>query len=425
VSEPLEIGPLRGPIDAAVVVPGSKSLTNRALALAALADGTSTIDGLLLADDTEAMLGALDALRGGYEIDREARRVIVHGTRGVLASEEATIDARRSGTTARFLLPILAAFDGRHRLTGTEQLKARPMAELIAALRALGARVREEGEPGRLPVVVEAPMTGGDVAIPGDVTSQFLSGLMLAAPLVEGGVRIDCTTELVSRPYVEMTAAVMQRFGAEASIDDRTITVHAGRYAATDLTIEPDASSASYFFAAAALVGGSVRVEGLTRESLQGDVGFVDVLAQMGAEVVEHTDALEVRGTGVLHGIDVDLHDLPDMALTVAALAPFANGPTSVTGVSVIRGHESDRIAVIARELAKAGVHVDAGDDGFVIHPPARLSPATIDTYDDHRVAMSFALLGLRVPGIRIAGPECVDKTFPGFWDVLSSLRTE
>lgn len=422
--EPVAVEPLSGPLDATVAVPGSKSLTNRALALAALADGTSTIDNVLLADDTEAMLGALEALLITYEFDRAARRAVVHGCAGHVPADSATIDARRSGTTARFLLPILGAFPGFYRITGSDQLLARPMGELLDAVRALGASVQELGAPGHLPAEVGFGYMGDAVSVRGDITSQFLSGLMLTGPLIDGGLQIEVTTELVSRPYVEMTAAMMRWFGATVEIGERVIRIGGGGYAATDVRVEPDASSASYLLAAAALVGGSVRVEGLSRASLQGDVAFVDVLAAMGAEVVEHDDAIEVRGNGgVLRGIDVDLHDLPDMALTVAALAPFADRPTRVSGVAVIRGHESDRIDVIRRELDKLGVRVDADADSFTVHPADELRPATLDSYDDHRVAMAFALIGLRAPGILIAGPDCVDKTFPEFWDALASLR--
>ena len=418
------VEPAAGPLDATVTVPGSKSITNRGLVLGALADGTSTIDNVLLADDTDAMLGALDALEISYDFDRAARRAVVHGCAGRMPADSATIDARRSGTTARFLLPVLGGFPGFYRITGSEQLLARPMGELLDAVRALGASVQEMGAPGHLPAEVGFGYMGDVVSVRGDITSQFLSGLMLAGPLIAGGLHIEVTTDLVSRPYVEMTAAVMRKFGAHVDVDERLIRIDQGTYQATDMRVEPDASSASYLFAAAALVGGSVRVEGLTRASLQGDVSFVDVLESMGAEVVEHDGALEVRGRGgVLRGVDVDLHDLPDMALTVAALAPFADRPTKVTGVAVIRGHESDRIEVIERELAKAGVRVEADDDSFTVHPAAELLPTTFDTYDDHRVAMALALIGLRVPGIRIAGPACVDKTFPDFWDVLASLR--
>jgi 3-phosphoshikimate 1-carboxyvinyltransferase len=417
------VEPIAGPLDATVDVPGSKSLTNRALVLAALADGTSTIEGVLAADDTDAMLSALEALLIRTEVDRARNRVVVHGARGVMRAEEATIDCRRSGTTARFLLPVAAAFAGRYRITGSDQLAARPMGELVSALRELGAQVVEAGAPGRLPLVVGGPAKGGRVTIRGDVTSQFVSGLMMAAPLFDDGLTIECSTELVSRPYVEMTAQTMARFGVVADVDDRTIVVPSARYVATDYAVEPDASSASYFFAAAALVGGSVRVRGLTRSSAQGDLAFVHVLEAMGASVRWHEDSVEVIGTGELRGVDVDMHDMPDMALTVAALAPFAASPTTVTNVEVIRGHETDRIAAIVNELGKLGVVVDERRDGFTVHPATALSGAALQTYDDHRVAMAFALIGLRSRGVCIADPGCVAKTFPGFFEVLGRLQ--
>ena len=414
---------MNAPIDATVAIPGSKSLTNRALALAALANGTSTIDGVLLADDTEAMLGALRALGVDIALDRAAHRAVVHGCGGDPPEREATIDARKSGTTARFLLPILGACGGDYRIAGGEQLQARPMGDLVAAVRELGAEVREEGEPGHLPVVVTGPYVRTAVSVRGDVTSQFLSGLMLAGPLLDDGLVIDCTTPMVSRPYVEMTAAVMARFGARAEVTDKRVTVHRGRYRPITYTVEPDASSAMYFLAAAALAGGRVRVDGLSGRSAQGDIAFVDVLARMGATVTDLGNAIEVRGTGKLRGVEVDMHDIPDMALTLAALAPFAEGRTRVTGVGFIRGHESDRIAGVVTELAKLGVRAEEEDDGFVIEPAPEIHGGQIDPSDDHRVAMAFALVGLRVAGIEVADAGCVGKTFPEYWDTLASLR--
>ena len=418
----IAIEPLGAPPDAVVEIPGSKSLTNRALALAAIAEGTSTIDGVLLADDTEAMLGALRATGVAIELDTVSQRAVVHGCGGDPPTRDATIDARKSGTTARFLLPVLASFGGDYRIDGSEQLRARPMAELIDAVRSLGADAIEEGEPGHLPVLVRGPYTRDTVRVAGDVTSQFLSGLMLAGPLLDGGLTIECTTPLVSRPYVEMTAEVMRMFGAVVAVADRRIAVRRSRYRARTYVVEPDASSAAYFFAAAALLDGRVRIEGLSGRSLQGDIALIDVLARMGATVVDHGDAIEVRGNGQLHGVDIDMHDIPDMALTVAALAPFADGPTRVRGVGFIRGHESDRIAGVVSELGKLGITAEEEADGFVIHP-GQPRPARIETHDDHRMAMSFALIGLRVPGVEISNPRCVDKTFPEFWEVLASLR--
>ena len=417
------IDPIEGPIEADVEVPGSKSLTNRALALAALTNGTSTIENVLIADDTEAMLGALEAVGVECRVDRDAKVVEVKGTAGDLPRQDATIDARKSGTTARFLLPILAACGGDYVVDGSDQLRARPMGDLIDAVRTLGADVIEQGEPGHLPLVVRGPYIRSAVSVRGDVTSQFLSGLMLAGPLTDDGVFVELTTPMVSRPYVEMTAVMMARFNARAEVSDRRIAVPPGRYWPIRYTVEPDASSASYFFAAAALLGGTTRVHGLSGRSAQGDIAFIDVLARMGARVNDEGGAISVTGSGELHGVTVDMHDIPDMALTVAALAPFADGPTRVTGVGFIRGHESDRIAGVISELTKLGVTARELEDGFEIEPAPALRAAQIESFDDHRMAMAFALIGLRVPGVEITHPECVDKTFPEFWDTLARLR--
>jgi 3-phosphoshikimate 1-carboxyvinyltransferase len=267
-------------------------------------------------------------------------------------------------------------------------------------------------------------LAGGTVAVAADESSQFLSGLLLAAPYLAGGLRIEVTTRLVSRPYVELTRAVMAAFGVDvAEAPGPAFVVPAGAYRATDYAVEPDASAAAYLLAAAALVGGRVTVEGLGAGSRQGDARFADLLARMGARVERTATATSVVGTGGrLAGLGgVDLADMPDMAPTVAVLAAFADGPTRVTGVGFIRGHETDRIAAVVTELGRLGVEAAAEPDGFVVRPGA-VHGGEVATYDDHRMAMSFALAGLRVPGVTIAGPGCVAKTFPGFWSALESL---
>ena len=408
-----EIEPLDGPLDADVVLPGSKSITNRALVCAALADGTSELRGALRADDTEAMVGCLAAL--GARITPDWR---VHGTGARLRPGPVTVDARMSGTTARFVAPLLALGEGEYRLVGHPQLAARPMGSTFDALRTLGVTV----EGARLPAVVTAPggVDGGRIPLPGDVSSQFLSGLLMAAPLMRRGLSIELTTALVSRPYVEMTTTVMAAFG----VDTDGFTVAPQRYGATTFEVEPDASAASYFFAAAAICGGRVRVRGLDRTSVQGDVAFVDALASMGADVRDGDGWIEVAGTGELHGIDVDLADLSDTAPTLAVVAACASSPTRVSGIGFIRGKETDRIAAVVAELRRCGVDADEEPDGFVVRPsPGGPRAATIETYEDHRMAMSFAVLGLRVPGIVLDDPGCVAKTFPSFFEVLDSLR--
>ena len=397
-------------------VPGSKSLTNRALVCAALAEGTSTITGALVADDTAAMSDCLRAL--GASVEWVGTTVTVTGVSGQIDIDEAELDARLSGTTSRFVLPLLALGGGRFRLDGQEPLRRRPMGPALDALRDLGVGVEELGDPGHLPVVVQGPVRGGEASVRGDLSSQFVSGLLLAAPSMPGGLRLTLRSSLVAAPFVAMTTAVMRVFGAD--VDE--LNVRPGRYRACEFAVEPDASAASYFLAAAAITGGRVTVAGLGAGSLQGDLGFTDVLEQMGAAVELTDTAITVTG-GELRGIDVDLGTMPDMAQTFAAVAACADGPSRVRGVDVIRGHETDRIHAVVTELRRCGIGAEETDDGFVIEP-APIRPATVETYDDHRMAMSFALLGLREPAIEIADPGVVAKTFPGFWDALARLRS-
>lgn len=404
------VAPLTAPLDAVVELPGSKSITNRALVCAALARQPSTITGALVADDTDAMCTCLRQL---------GTRIVVDGTTLNVTrrrwTDAATLDARLSGTTARFLLPVVATAAGRYRIDGAPPLRARPMGPVLDALRALGATVTGD----HLPVEVRGPVLGGTVAITGDTSSQFLSGLLLAGAVMPRGLTVELTTPLVSKPYVELTRSVMEAFGARVD----GLHVPFSGYSGRTYAVEPDASAASYFFAAAAITGGRVRVEGLGRDSMQGDVAFVRILERMGARVTWEETAITVEGTGTLRGIDADLSDLSDTAQTLAVVAAFADSPVGLTGIGFIRGKETDRIGNTVRELQRAGIHAEERPDGFVVHPGSP-QPARIETYDDHRMAMSFAVLGLAAPGIEIADPDCVGKTFPGFWSTLDSLRS-
>lgn len=422
--ESILVAPLSEPLDAVVDLPGSKSLTNRALVCAALADGTSVLAHALRADDTEAMLDGLWALGVEVEPQWEDDRLVVRGCGGSPPADVAIVDARMSGTTSRFLLPIAALGGGVRRVDGTNTLRGRPMGPVVDALRALGAHVREAGAPGHLPLdLVGGSLQGGEVTISGDASSQFLSALLLAAPAMPSGCAIRLTTALVSRPYVDMTLAVMGAFGVTVEEpDDRTWLVAPQPYQEAAYVIEPDASAASYAFAAAAICGGSVRVDGLGTNSLQGDLAFVDVLEQMGASVERSSSTTTLRSDGVLSGIDIDMSQLSDTAPTLAVVAAHAEGPTRVTGIGFIRRKETDRIRAVVTELRRAGIEADEEPDGFVVRP-GPVVPADITTYDDHRMAMAFALLGLRSPGIRILDPSCVGKTFPGYWDMLDGLR--
>ncbi|HSK24545.1 MAG TPA: 3-phosphoshikimate 1-carboxyvinyltransferase [Egicoccus sp.] len=417
------VEPLARPVDASVRVPGSKSITNRALVAAALAVGGSTLHGVLFADDTEAMLAALADLGLRLEVDRAGATVVVHGVGGRVPAGPAHLDVRLSGTTARFLAPLLALGDGEYLLDAAPPFRLRPMGPLFAALRDLGVTVEETGTSGHLPARLRtAGLRGGTVAVPADVSSQFLSGLLLAGPCTAEGLLVEVTGAVVSRPYVDMTLAVMRAFGAAVTVGERAWSVEPTGYRGTDYSIEPDASAASYFLAAAAITQGRVLVPGLGRDALQGDVVFADVLARMGAEVTWTSEGVEVRGTGHLRGVDVDMTDLSDTAQTLAAVAVFAEGPTRVRGIGFIRAKETDRIRAVVTELRRLGIQADEHHDGFTVHPGAP-GPGVVQTYDDHRMAMSFALLGLRAPGIEIADPGCVAKTFPGYFTALEGLR--
>jgi len=298
------------------------------------------------------------------------------------------------------------------------------MGPLLDALRSLGATIVEEGLQGCLPVTIEGrSLAGGRVQLSGDVSSQFVSGLLLASPLLHNGVRVELTSELVSKPYLGVTTATMSAFGVEVRAeDDRAYEAGPGHYEACRFVVEPDATAASYFFAAAAITGGRVRVDGLGTSTVQGDLRFVDVLERMGAHVIREPHATEVRGSGVLHGIDVNMSDISDTAQTLAAVAVFADSPTRVHGIGFIRNKETDRIGAVVRELARCGIRAVEEADGFVVNPGTPV-PARIHTYEDHRMAMSFALIGLRTGGIEILDPGSVAKTFPRYFTELEQLR--
>ena len=414
------IAPLEGPVDADVVVPGSKSITNRALVAAALADGTSELRGVLDADDTQAMLGVIAALGARVEPLDEPDAYAVTGTGGELTPGPITVDVRMSGTTARFATPLAARGTGVYIIDGAPEMRARPMGETVAALRTLGVTIA----PEELPINLRGGYQGGALTLGAAVSSQFASGMLLASPGTTKGLDLTLEGEVVSRPYLDMTCAVMRSFGAEVDQPDlnRFVVAPDAGYSAAHYNIEPDASAASYFFAAAAVTGGRVKIANLGSDALQGDVGFVQILAEMGADVTVADDFIEVRGTGTLRGIDVDMSQVSDTAQSLAAIAPFAEGPVRVTGIDFIRRKETDRVAAVVTELQRMGITAVEEEDGFLIQPGTP-QPATIETYHDHRMAMSFAITGLMVPGIDIADPGCVDKTFPTYWTVLDSLR--
>ncbi|MBI3822160.1 MAG: 3-phosphoshikimate 1-carboxyvinyltransferase [Planctomycetes bacterium] len=425
----LEIVPLTAVRHKTVRVPGSKSITNRALVLAALtADKQGTLlEGALQCEDTEVMVACLRQL--GFYVAAEwhvgcLRVASDHPDRRIPAAS-ADLFVANSGTTMRFLTAMVGLGNGRYRLDGVPRMRERPIEDLLDALNQLGVNAVSENRSGWPPVAIETRgLDGGAVRIRGGTSSQFLSGVLMAAPFARGDLLIELDGPLVSIPYVTMTVAMMRQFGLtiDADIPGR-FRVPAPQKLMTLLTypIEPDASAASYFFGAAAITGGSIQVAGLSSRSLQGDVRFVDVLERMGCRIERALDAITVHG-GPLHGIDVDMNDISDTVMTLAAVACFAQGPTMIRNVAHIRHKETDRLTALATELRRIGATVDERADGLTI-TPGPLHDAVVQTYNDHRMAMSLALVGLKVPGIVIDNPACVAKTYPRFFDDLEALR--
>ena len=410
-------------MDAVVVrVPGSKSITNRALVAAALARGSSVIAGALVAEDTLAMREVLAGLGVAIHASDAGATLEVVGCDGAPRPAAPRLDARSAGTVARFIPPVLALGFGDYVLDGSAQLRARPLSAGVAALRRLGVAVGCDGVEGHLPIRVTGSqgVVRGSVTVQADVSSQYASGLLLSAPCFGSGLQLAVEGAVVSEPYLDMTAAVMRCFGADVNQEGRRYVAAPGGYQAARYAVEPDASAASYFFAAAAITGGSVVVPGLGTDSLQGDLGFVRVLEQMGCWVDIRPDATEVRGPAQLNGVDADLRDLSDTAQTLAVVAPFADTPTRITGIGFIRNKESDRVGAVAAELRRAGIDAAEQPDGLLIQPGVPHA-AQISTYDDHRMAMSFALLALRTDGIEIENPTCVAKTYPSYFADLQA----
>lgn len=417
-----------GPVIAEVAVPPSKSISNRALICAALAGGESEIVGLAPGDDTNAMIDCLDRL--GVPVEPSDHNgvasAVVTGTGGALAHGPITLDTRLAGTTSRFVTALAALGPGPYLIDGAEPLRARPMAPLHDSLHALGARVQPGAEWGHLPVTISGPVGGADaIVMPGDVSSQYVTALMLIAPLIRDGLSLGLSTDLVSRPYVEITKAVMTSFGAtDIHIAHRHVTVAESGYHSARYEVEPDASSASYPLAAAAIVGGAVSVRGLGHASLQGDAAFSGVLEQMGCIVTtgpSDTVVMRRRDTP-LHGIDIDMAHISDLVPTLAVVATQATTPTRIRGVGFIREKESDRLGDLAAELRKLGASVEVEDDGLTIAPTDALHAARLETHHDHRLAMSFGLLGLVVSGLEVADPHVVSKSWPGYWEALDAI---
>jgi 3-phosphoshikimate 1-carboxyvinyltransferase len=419
-------------VEGTVRLPGSKSISNRTLLLAALSEGATTIHDLLASDDTLVMLGALRSLGIHWE-QVDERTHVVQGAGGTLPVHEADLFMGNAGTAIRPLTAALAAIGGDYTLHGVARMHERPIGDLVDALNAVGAQVEYSGEPGFPPLRIRrGHIHANRMSVRGNVSSQFLTALLMAAPLMANDhpVSIDVVGELISKPYIEITLNLMRRFGVTVGQDGwQSFTVQPGqRYKSPgSIHVEGDASSASYFLAAGAIAGGPVRVEGVGRDSIQGDVRFADALEQMGATITRGDNWIEATSNGVLKAIDADFNHIPDAAMTIAVAALYADGTSTLRNIASWRVKETDRLAAMATELRKVGATVEEGADYIRITPPADLQPATIDTYDDHRMAMCFSLASLdgkarRGNAMRINDPKCVAKTFPEYFEAFAKI---
>jgi 3-phosphoshikimate 1-carboxyvinyltransferase len=424
----IDITPVTRPFRKTVLIPGSKSITNRALPLAALASGTSRLTGVLFADDTRAMIGALQALGLNLRVDEAARTVSIDGRGPDFPAKSATLFCKNSGTTIRFLAAMVSLANATYTLDGIERMRERPIDQLVNQLRRLGAKISYGAAENYPPITIAARgLAGGACSFQDAKSSQYISAILMAAPYAKSPVNIDLIGPITSEPYVAMTLRMMRQWGctsvtAKDSSVGRALTIAPAKYSPQTYAIEPDASNASYFLAAAALIkDSSITIAGLGKGSLQGDVAFADVLHQMGAGLAFGPDFVTITGTGELRGIEIDMNHIPDMVQTLAVVALFADGPTTVRNVWNLRVKETDRLAALETELRKLGAVVETGKDWIRIEPPKAMTPASIATYDDHRMAMAFSIAGLRSTGVRILDPGCTAKTYPDFFADLAA----
>ncbi len=440
----LEIRPIRHPLNATVRVPGSKSLTNRALLIAALANGKTRLTNALFSDDSLYFARALRTLGFDIQLHEANREMTVMGLGGKIPVNKAELFIGNAGTAARFLSAFLTLSNGEYILDGDSRMRERPIGDLVDALSQLGCKIESvplaaDGRPwtvDRQPSTVNGQicppvkiiangLPGGKTKIAGNISSQFLSALLMVAPYANSPVEIEVITELNSKPYIDMTVAIMKDFGIEIERDGYNyFAIHPSFFfPLSSYLIESDASAASYFFAAPAICGGTICIENISCESKQGDTAFLDVLQQMGCVVTESNNLITVQRSTSIFGIDVDMRDIPDTAQTLAVIAPFASSPTTIRGIASARMKETDRVSATCTELKRLGVQVEEHEDGMTIYPCSTFKPANIQTYNDHRMAMAFSLIGLRVDDVTIENPSCVSKTFPGYFEVLESLR--
>ena len=414
----IAIPALNRPVDATVEIPGSKSLTNRALLVAALAQGDSILENALFSEDSEYFAKCLEQLGIPITLNPHQAQIQVAGRGGDIPAKQADLFVGLAGTAARFISALVALGNGEYRLDGVPRMRERPMGDMLTVLEAGGATVNFEGNSGFMPYTLYSrQFAGGNFRLKANQTSQQLSALLMIAPYAQQDTSIEVEGTLVSQSYVKMTCRLMADFGTEViQISDNQFQIKAGqRYQARHYTVEPDASNASYFFAAAAVTGGRVRVKHLTKQSCQGDILWLNVLEQMGCQIKDSDDYTEVTGPKQLQGIDIDMNDISDLVQTLGAIAPFASSPVTIRNVEHIRYKETDRIRAVVTELRRLGVEVEEFADRLKIEP-GPITPAAIETYHDHRMAMAFAVTGLKVPGIVIKDPGCTAKTFPDYF---------
>ncbi|MEH2466442.1 3-phosphoshikimate 1-carboxyvinyltransferase [Nostoc sp.] len=414
----IAIPALNRPVDATVEIPGSKSLTNRALLVAALAQGDSILENALFSEDSEYFAKCLEQLGIPITLNPHQAQIQVAGRGGDIPVKQADLFVGLAGTAARFISALVALGNGEYRLDGVPRMRERPMGDMLTVLEAGGATVNFEGNSGFMPYTLYSrQFAGGNFRLKANQTSQQLSALLMIAPYAQQDTSIEVEGTLVSQSYVKMTCRLMADFGVEViQIGDNQFQIKADqRYQARHYTVEPDASNASYFFAAAAVTGGRVRVKHLTKQSCQGDILWLNVLEQMGCQIKDSDDYTEVTGPKQLQGIDIDMNDISDLVQTLGAIAPFASSPVTIRNVEHIRYKETDRIRAVVTELRRLGVEVEEFADRLKIEP-GPITPAAIETYHDHRMAMAFAVTGLKVPGIVIKDPGCTAKTFPDYF---------
>ena len=423
------VNKLKAPVNCEIEVPGSKSITNRALLMAALSDGECRLNGVLFSDDSRHFLSCLISLGFVVEVNEIEKYAVIHGLGGDIPLKEARINVGSAGTGARFLTAMLALSDGKYFIDASEQMKRRPMKPLFDALESMGARFEFAEREGYLPVkVTGAAYAGGSPSCEAEIdiseSTQFLSALMMVAPSLKNGLTIRITSKKTDGSYIRITRKMMGQFGCSVEYNGDTYQIGAVQsYESKTYQIEPDVSAACYFYGAAALTGSTVIVKNVHFTSMQGDIRFIKLLEEMGCRVSDTPEGIQLTGPdgGRLSGADVDMNDFSDQAMTLAAIAPFADSPVCIRNIGHIRLQESDRINAIVTELKRLGVKVEEYTDRIKIYP-SEVKPAVIQTYDDHRMAMAFALIGLKCDGIVIDNFECCKKTFENYFEVLENF---